>query len=113
MRGTVPEGRNEGPKGSESHRNQGIDDPVGQISEIPREERALFSESLTCELTGAVGYDAVWGRMKWSPKRRHAPLLPVKRLVRPQRADICMWHKLLENTLPAPAEILRALAAPP
>jgi hypothetical protein len=38
---------------------------------------------LTCELTGAVGYDDVWGRMKWSPKRRHAPLLPVERMVRP------------------------------
>ena len=37
---------------------------------------------LTCELTGAVGYDGVWGRMKWSPKRRHAPLLPVERMVR-------------------------------
>lgn len=36
---------------------------------------------LTYELTGAVGYDNVWGRMKWSPKRRHAPLLPVERMV--------------------------------
>ena len=42
----------------------------------------VYCGRLTCELTGAVGHDGVWGRMKWSPKRRHAPLLPVERMVR-------------------------------
>jgi hypothetical protein len=53
-------------------------------------DRAFAKARSTSELTGEVGYDDVWGRMKWSRKRRHAPLLPVERMVRrhcvPRRA---------------------------
>lgn len=41
---------------------------------------------LTCKSSGVVGYDDVWGRRRWSPKRRKAPLLPVERTVRPHHA---------------------------
>ena len=40
---------------------------------------------LTCESTGTVGQDDGWARMEWRPKRQHAPLLPVERMVRPHR----------------------------
>ena len=53
----------------------------------------LFAGGLTCELTGTVGYDGVWGRMKWSPKRRHAPLLPVERMVRPLGGIEPFWQE--------------------
>lgn len=33
-------------------------------------ERMAQKSCITCELTGAVGHDGVWGKMKWSLKRR-------------------------------------------